>query len=49
MARLDASQAFNDVKCLILNYVETRIDFCGVAPMNVGNLDFYYQWNESPP
>ena len=31
MARLDASQTFDDVKRLILNYVETRIDFGGVA------------------
>ena len=46
MARLDASQTFDDVKRLILNYVETRIDFGGVAPMDVGNLDFYDQWND---
>ena len=25
MARLDASQTFDDVKCPILNYVETRV------------------------
>ena len=46
MARLDASQTFDDVKRLILNYVETRIDFGGVALMDVGNLDFYDQWND---
>ena len=34
------------LKRLILNYVETRIDFGGVAPMDVGNLDFYDQWND---
>ena len=43
MARLDASQTFDDVKRLILNFVETRIDFGGVAPMDVGNLVFYDQ------
>ena len=46
MALLDASQTFDDVKRLILNYVETRINFEGVAPMDVGNLDFYDQWND---
>ena len=35
MARLDASQTFDDVKRLILNYVETRIEFDGVAQMDV--------------
>ena len=40
MARLDASQSLDDVKRIILNYVETRKDFGGVAPMDVGNWGF---------
>ena len=44
MARLDVNQTFDDVKRLILNYVETRIDFGGVAPMDVGNIAYPEQW-----
>ena len=44
MARLDVNQTFDDVKRVILNYVETRIDFGGVAPMNVGNIAYPEQW-----
>ena len=46
MARLDSSQTFDAVKRLVLNHVETRIDFDGVAPTDVGNLDFCDQWND---
>ena len=46
MARLDATQTFDDVKRLILNYVGTRIDSGRVAPMDVGVFGFYDQWND---
>ena len=48
MARLDVNQTFDDVKRLILNYVETRIDFGGVAPMDVGNIAYPEQWLNHP-
>ena len=44
MARLDVNQTFDDVKRLILNYVETRIDFGGVPRMDVGNIAHPEQW-----
>ena len=33
-----STKPFDDVKRLILNNVETRIDFGGVAPMDVGRI-----------
>ena len=44
MARLDVNQTFDDVKRLILNYVETRIDFGGVAPVGVGSIAYQEEW-----
>ena len=40
MACMDVNQTFDDVKRLILNCVETRIDFGGMAPMDVGNIAY---------
>ena len=44
MARLDVNQTF-DVKRLILNNVEIRIDFGEVTPMDGGNLEYIDQLN----
>ena len=44
MARLDVNQTFDDVKRLILYFVETRLGFGGVAPMDVGNIANEEQW-----
>ena len=45
MVRLDKSQKYADVKVMILNYIDHRIDFGGPAPMDVGNIALDGQWD----
>ena len=47
MARLDKSnQDFHEVKAMILNYVETRMDFGGSMPMQVDHLEWVDEWHD---